>query len=143
MTWSTAAANALLALFLNATTWADIAEDDTTAPLTNHQHSLHTASPGAGGNQTTNEVAYTSYERIAVPRTTSGYAAPSSGSAALASLRSFPEGSGGGETAAYMALGSATSGAGNLYCFGTITPNITTGSGVTPQLTTSTTISET
>lgn len=35
--------------------------------------SLHTADPGAGGDQTTNEAAYTSYARVAVARTVAGW----------------------------------------------------------------------
>lgn len=35
--------------------------------------SLHTADPGAGGNQTTNEAAYTSYARVAVARSSAGW----------------------------------------------------------------------
>jgi hypothetical protein len=35
--------------------------------------SLHTADPGAAGNQTTNECAYTSYARVAVERSATGW----------------------------------------------------------------------
>ncbi len=35
--------------------------------------SLHNADPGAGGNQGTNEVFYTGYNRIAVPRSSAGW----------------------------------------------------------------------
>lgn len=35
--------------------------------------SLHTADPGAGGDQTVNEATYTSYARVAVARTTGGW----------------------------------------------------------------------
>jgi hypothetical protein len=35
--------------------------------------SLHTADPGAGGDQTTNECAYTSYARVAVARSNAGW----------------------------------------------------------------------
>jgi hypothetical protein len=36
----------------------------------------------------------------------------------------------------HVGVGSASSGAGVLYMSGTVTPNIVTGNGVTPQLTT-------
>ena len=35
--------------------------------------SLHTADPGAGGSQTTNEAAYTSYSRVGVARSSAGW----------------------------------------------------------------------
>src|SRR5262245_35265390 len=47
--------NDLLKLIFNATPIANIADNAATSPLTNLYLSLHTADPGAGGNQTTNE----------------------------------------------------------------------------------------
>ena len=44
------------------------------SPLTSLYVSLHTANPGATGNQTTSEAAYTSYARVAVARTSGGWA---------------------------------------------------------------------
>ena len=35
--------------------------------------SLHTADPGTSGDQTTNEIAYTGYARVAVARTSGGF----------------------------------------------------------------------
>jgi hypothetical protein len=78
---STTACNNILALIFNATTWNNIAEDDSTSPNTDLYLSLHTASPGVGGAQTTNETAYTNYVRIPVERTTSGWDAPAAGTA--------------------------------------------------------------
>ena len=52
---STNTCNSILALIFNATAWADIAENDTSAPAANLYVSLHTADPGVGGAQTTNE----------------------------------------------------------------------------------------
>ena len=43
----------------------------------------------------------------------------------------------------YGGIGSASTGAGNLFYTGAITPNIVTGNGITPQLTTASTISTT
>ena len=83
---STATCNSILALIFNATAWADIAENDTSSPAGNLYLSLHTASPGVGNNQTTNETAYTNYARIAVVRTASGWDVPSGGATANAAL---------------------------------------------------------
>lgn len=141
MSFSNATENAILALLLNATAWANIADNAASSPLTQLYLSGHTAAPGDAGAQNTTELAYTSYARVAIPRTTSGFAAPSSGSSALASLTSFPAGTGGSGTMTHFGIGSASSGTGVLYGDGTVTPNIVTGNGVTPQLTTATTVS--
>src|SRR4051794_4223758 len=68
--------NNLLKLIFNATAWGNVADNAGTSPLTNLYVSLHTSSPGATGNQTTNEVstgAYTNYARVAVARTSGGW----------------------------------------------------------------------
>lgn len=142
MSQTTTAADNLLKLILNATNWANLADNTATSPLTSLYVSLHTSSPGVGGNQTTNEAAYTSYARVAVVRTSGGWTV-STNTAVPAAAITFPAATGGSETETYMGIGSSSSGAGNLYWFGTITPNIVVANGVTPQLTTATTITGT
>jgi hypothetical protein len=63
----------LLALIFNATAIADLADNDASSPLTHLQVALHTADPGEGGSQTTSEIAYTGYARVAVIRTSAGW----------------------------------------------------------------------
>ena len=63
MSMSTTFANDLLKLIFNATPIANIADNAVTAPLTTVTMALHTDDPGAGGTQSTNEVAYTGYAR--------------------------------------------------------------------------------
>jgi hypothetical protein len=135
--------NDLLKLIFNATAIANIADNAATSPLTNLYVSLHTANPGAGGSQTTSEAAYTSYARVAVARTTGGWTAASAQSTSPAATISFPAATGGSETETYFGIGTASSGAGKLLYSGTVTPNISVSSGVTPQLTTATTVTET
>jgi hypothetical protein len=135
--------NDLLKLIFNATAIANIADNAATSPLTNLYVSLHTANPGAGGSQTTSEAAYTSYARVAVARTTGGWTAASAQSTSPVATISFPAATGGSETETYFAIGTASSGAGKLLYSGTVTPNISLSSGVTPQLTTATTVTET
>ena len=65
--------NDLLKLIFNATAIANIADNAASAPLTNLYISLHTSDPGEAGGQTTNEIAYTSYARVAVARTSGGF----------------------------------------------------------------------
>lgn len=59
---TTSAANALLLLLLNNTDWANVGDAgglQNSATAGSLYLSLHTSSPGEGGSQTTNEIAYT------------------------------------------------------------------------------------
>jgi len=133
--------NDLLKLLFNATAIANIADNAASAPLTNLQVSLHTADPGEAGDPTTNEIAYTSYARVAVARTSGGWTVTANSVSPAANI-DFPTGTGGSGTATHAAVGTASSGAGKLLYSGAITPNIVCGSGVTPRLTTATAITE-
>lgn len=133
--------NDLLLLIFNATAISNIADNAGTSPLTNLYVSLHTADPGEAGDQTTSEVTYTSYARVAVARSGSGWTV-SANSVSPAATISFPAGTGGAGTATHFGVGTASSGAGKLLYSGTVTPNIVCGSGVTPELTTATAITE-
>lgn len=137
---STATGDKFLKLYGQATNWTSIADNTASTPATNIYLALHTASPGAGGNQTTNEIAYTSYARVAVARSSSGFD-ESALALTLHSLTSFPAGTGGSGTAANYSYGLSSSGTGTLDFFGGISPSVVTGSGVTPQLTTATSLS--
>lgn len=131
--------NDLLLLFFNATNWANVADNAATSPVANWQLSLHTASPGEAGDQDSNEIAYTSYARKSVARTSGGFTV-SGNSATLAANQDFATGTGGSGTATDFGLGNSASGTGRLQIFGGITPSIVCGNGVTPRLTTSTSI---
>jgi len=133
--------NDLLKLIFNATPIANIADNATSAPLTNLYLSLHTADPGAGGSQTTNEAAYTSYARVAVARTSGGWTISGS-NATLVATANFPSPTGGSETETHFAVGTASSGAGKILYRGPITPSIVIVVGTPPQLTTGTQITE-
>jgi hypothetical protein len=137
--------NDILALILNATAIANIAQNNGTSPDTNFYFSLHTANPGTTDSQTTSEISYTGYARVAVPRTTSGFAAPSGGVAALASDKDFPVSTGGtGGTVTHVGLGRLSTGAGKMLYSGAATPNIAVTSGTIPRINgTTTTVTET
>ncbi len=144
MTQTTAAAASWLNLILNGIAIANVADNASSSPLTSLYISLHTASPGVTGGQNTNEAGYTSYGRIAVARSSGSPAWTITGNAASPnSPITFPTASGGSETETYMGIGSASSGAGHLYWYGAISPNIVVVSGVPPSLTTATTITAT
>jgi len=130
---STATCNSILALIFNATAWADIAENDTSSPLSNLYLSLHTADPGVGNNQTTNETSYTNYVRIAVVRTTSGWDVPSGGATANAALAQFAQCGVTGATITHVAIGTASSGAGTVLYAGALSSSLAVANGIQPQ----------
>lgn len=103
--------------------------------------SLHTADPGEAGTQTTSEITYTSYARVAVARSAGGFTITAD-AVALVTNVTFPAGTGGSGTATHWGVGLAASGAGNLLYSGTLTPNIVCGNGVTPQITAGTIVTE-
>ena len=130
---STSASNSILALIFNATAWADIAENDSSSPATNLYLSLHTADPGVGGSQETNETSYTNYVRIAVARTTGGWDAPSGGATANAALAQFAQCGASGATLTHVAIGTASSGAGLVLYAGALTSSLAVANGIQPQ----------
>lgn len=130
---STATCNSILALIFNATAWADIAENDSSSPATNLYVSLHTADPGVGNNQTTNETAYTNYARIAIARTTGGWDVPSSGATANAALAQFAQCGVTGATLTHVAIGTGAAGAGTVLYAGALSSSLAVANGIQPQ----------
>lgn len=133
--------NDFLKLVFNATAIANIADNAGTSPLTSLYVSLHTADPGESGNQTTSEATYTSYARVAVARTSGGWTVTGNSVSPAADI-SFPAATGGTNTITHFAVGTASSGTGKVLYKGAVSPNISVSSGVTPKLTTATTIQE-
>lgn len=131
----------LLKLIYQAVAIANIADNAGSSPLTSLYVSLHTASPGVGGTQQTNEAAYTSYARVAVVRTSSGWAISGQTISPVSNIV-FPTATGGSETETYAAVGTASSGTGKILHFGALSPTIVVSSGVTPSITTTSTIVE-
>jgi hypothetical protein len=131
--------NALLELLLNGEPITGLADDAATSPLTELYLSLHTSDPGEGGDQTTNEIAYTGYERVAVSRTTAGWTVVGNVANLTANVE-FPLGTGGSGTATYVGVGTAATGAGTLLLKGALDPVIVCGAGYIPRLTTASTI---
>jgi hypothetical protein len=133
--------NDWLKLIFNATAIANLADNAASSPLTNLYVSLHTADPGEAGNQSTSEATYTSYARVAVARTSGGWTVTGNSVSPVANI-DFPAATGGSGTITYFGVGSASSGSGVLYYSGTVSPSISVTSGVTPRLTTASTITE-
>ena len=136
--------NALLLLAFNNTDLATIGDAgglQNSAAAGSLYVSLHTSDPGEAGTQATNEIAYTSYARVAVARSAGGWTVTGNSVSPTATV-SFPAGTGGSGTATHFGVGAEVSGATLLLYKGAITPNIVCGDGITPQLTTSIAITE-
>jgi len=135
----------ILKLIFNATAIADLAENDATSPATTLTVALHTADPGEAGTQSTSEIAYTGYARIAVARTSGGWTVaggdPDPATVSPAANIDFGEMTGGaGGTVTHFSVGTGVANK-SLYS-GTVTPNIVVTTGVTPRLKTTSTITE-
>lgn len=133
--------NDLLKMIFNATAIANLCDDAGTSPLTNLYVSLHTADPGEAGVQNTSETAYTGYARKAVARTSSGWTVTNNSVGPAANI-DFNACTGSTSTITHFGVGVASSGATKLLYSGTVTPNIAVANGVTPRLTTASTITE-
>lgn len=71
---------------------------------------LHSADPGVGGAQNASEVSYTTYARVAVPRTTSDFTV-SGGLIKNTNAVLFPQCTAGSDNARFWSVGLASSGA--------------------------------
>lgn len=126
--------NDLAKLIFNATAIANMADNAASSPLTNLYIALHTGDPGEAGSQTTSECAYTSYARVAVARSGSGWTVTNNQATNAAEI-AFPTATGGSETATHVSVGTASSGAGKLLISAALTTGRAISSGITPRFT--------
>jgi hypothetical protein len=145
---SNAFQTALLDLIFNATVQTaltNLAQNAATSPLTSLFVALHTADPTNAGSQSSDEISYTGYARVAVARTTSGWTVSGDSPASVSPAANIVFGAmtgGTGGTVTNWSVGVAASGAGDILYSGTVSPNIVVTTGVTPELTTASTITE-
>lgn len=130
---STSLCNSLLALLYNATAIADVAENDSSSPMTSIHMSLHTATLNAAATQTTSETSYTNYARQAVARTTSGWSAPSGGATSNAAAIEFPQCGVTGATITSAATGKDLSGGGIIWHSGDLNASIAVSNQIQPR----------
>lgn len=93
---------------------------------------LHTADPGDSGSQTTNEATFTSYARVAVSRSGTGWTV-SNPTATNAALIQFPTCTGGSNTITHVSIGTASSGAGQILVSGALNSSLSVSSGIQAQ----------
>jgi hypothetical protein len=105
--------NDILKLIFNATAIANISDNAAASPLTNLHVALHSADPGNSGDQTTSEVAYTGYGRVAVARTSGGWTVTANNVSPVATI-GFGACTAGSATATWFSVGVASSGASKI-----------------------------
>lgn len=124
MGMSSAAAAAVLSLILENASWAGVGDSTGLVGSTVAGHvyvSLHTDDPGADGDQTTNEVAFTGYARLAIVR--SGGIWTIGGAPVTATnigLLTFDACTAGSADATYAAIGTDPTGAGEIIASGAL-----------------------
>jgi hypothetical protein len=126
---SNAFENSLLELILNNDDIAGVARG--LAVAGSLYLSLHTADPGEAGDQTTSEVAYTSYARHAMARDGTKWTVTGS-QAVNTAQETWPTATGGGASAAYWGIGTDSSGAGVLLFSGAMNAVLAISNGITP-----------
>jgi hypothetical protein len=118
----------LLGLIFNADPIAGLAEDDTSSPVTSLYVSLHATWPGEAGTQTTGEVSYGSYARVAVARDSGGWTITGNSVSPTVAIE-FQQCVSSTATANFFAVGTDVSGTGKLLYAAPIgaAPTIITG----------------
>lgn len=98
--------------------------------------SLHTADPGATGDQTVNEISYTGYARVAIVRDNSGTGWTTSGNPRtnVSEITFGTRSDVGSGTVTHGALGTALSGAGRLLYKGSVASALIVTQNVTPRI---------
>jgi hypothetical protein len=98
--------------------------------------SLHVGSPADTGDQTTNEAAYTDYDRVSVARSTAQWTVTND-TADNDNAIAFPECTGSSSAVDAFGIGSTaftdSPNAGDLFIHGTVSPTLNVSTGITPS----------
>ena len=138
MSLTNAAETALLTLLFNNGDWANVGDAaglQASASDGSFYISLHTGDPGEAGNQTTSEISYTGYARVAVARTSGGFTV-SGNNVSNAAAVTFGACTAGSGTATYFGIGTDSTGSGNLIASGAISSpgsGLAISAGITPE----------
>lgn len=134
MSMSNAAETALLNLLFNNTAWANIGNAGGLQPSSaagSFYVALHSSDPGDAGDQTTNEISYTGYGRVAVARSGAGFTV-SGNQVSNAATVQFGECTAGSATASHFSVGVASSSASQIIYSGALSASRSISSGITP-----------
>lgn len=135
MSMSNTAEAALLAHYFNNAAVANVGDASGLQPsgaAGSFYIALHTGDPGEAGDQSTSEIAYTSYARVAVARSAGGWTVASA-TVSNTALVQFPQCTGGSGTATHFSIGTAASGAGSVVLSGALSSSLAISNGIQPQ----------
>ncbi len=135
MSMTNAAEQALLDLLFLNTDWANIGDAaglQNSAAAGSFHISLHSADPGEAGSQSTSEISYTGYARVAVARTAGGWTRTVS-TISNTALVQFAQCTGGTATATHFGIGTDSTGTGNLLLKGALNASLSISNGIQPQ----------
>ena len=134
MSMSNASETALLNLLFNNTDWANVGDASglqNSATAGSFYVALHSSDPGDAGDQTTNEVSYTGYARVAVARSAGGWTVSGAQVSNTATVQ-FGECTAGSATATHFSVGLLSSGAGDILYSGALSASRAISAGITP-----------
>lgn len=141
MSKSTTFADDFLNLILAGIGIPGLADNAATSPVVTLYAALHTADPGAGGDQTAHEANYNGYSRTPIARGSASWNMTANQAQPMSSI-TFPYCNGGQNTVTFWSIGTTVSGAGLLLWSGPLNNSINVSTGVTPYLTPATAIIE-
>lgn len=131
---STAMCNAVLNLWYRATAVANVADNASASPLTAIAMALATASYSASSTMASNEATYTNYARIeTIPRSGSGWSAPSGGAIDNAAAIEFAQCGASGNSITSAALGKTGGGAAEIFHYGDLNASIAVSNQIQPR----------
>lgn len=139
MSFSNTSETSVLAAIYNATPWANYLDNAVTAPQTFISTGLHTADPGETGTMLTSEATYTGYARQNVPRSSAGWTVSNGVVNPVANV-DYPIATAGSEVANFFSTGKTGGGAAAIILSGSVSPTVNITPGVTPRLTTASSI---
>jgi len=134
MSMSNASETNLLLLLFNNVDWANVGDAgglQNSATAGSFYVALHSSDPADAGDQTTNEIGYTGYARVAVARSGAGFTV-SGAQVSNAATVQFGECTAGSASASHFSVGLAPSGAGDILYSGSLSATRSISSGITP-----------
>lgn len=134
MSMSNASETALLNLLFNNTDWANVGDAaglQNSATAGSFYIALHSADPTDTGNQSTSEISYTGYARVAVARSALGFTV-SGNQVSNAAIVQFGECTAGTASASHFSVGLESAGATAILYSGSLSATRSISSGITP-----------
>lgn len=138
MSLSNNAESDLLKLLFENLAWAGVGDAGGLQPSAsagNLYVSLHTATLNGTSDQSSSEATYGGYARVAVSRSAGSWTLSGSSPTSISntSTIAFPACTSGSSTVTYFAIGTQSSGAGEILFYGPLTASLAITAGITPQ----------